>query len=56
MVNTTKDTIANITTIGGPTSMVLGWNEKLTMILIITGIILNVVRIYEIKKAKKKED
>lgn len=56
MVNTTKDSIANITTIAGPGGMVLGWNEGLTMILIITGIILNVVRIYEIKKSKRQND
>ena len=56
MVNTTKDSIANITTIAGPGGMVLGWNEGLTMILIITGIILNIVRIYEIKKHRKSQD
>ena len=56
MVNTTKDSIANITTIAGPGGMVLGWNEGLTMILIITGIILNIVRIYEIKKHRKQQD
>ena len=56
MVNTTKDTIANLTTIGAPTSMVLEWNESLTLILIVTGIILNIVRIYEIKRARKKGD
>ena len=48
----TKDTIANIATIAGPSGMVLGWNETLTLVLIITGIILNVVRIIEIKKNK----
>lgn len=53
MVNTTKDTVANLTTIAGPSGMVLGWNESLTLVLILTGIVLNVVRIYEIKKNKK---
>lgn len=52
-MNTTKDTVANLTTIAGPSGMVLGWNESLTLVLIITGIILNVVRIYEIKKGNK---
>lgn len=55
MMNSTKDSIANITTVAGPSGMVLGWNEGLTMILIITGIVLNLVRIYEIKKAKKSQ-
>ena len=54
MVNTTKDTVANITTIAGPSGMVLGWNEGLTLVLIITGIILNIIRIIEIKRDKKK--
>ena len=46
----TKDTIANLTTIAGPSGMVLGWNETLTLVLIVTGILLNIVRIIEIKK------
>jgi len=52
-----KDSVANITTIAGPSGMILGWNEVLTLVLIVTGIILNVVRIYEIKKhrADKKD-
>ena len=53
-MDTTKDTIANITTMAGPSGMVLGWNENLTLVLIVTGIILNLVRIYEIKKGNKK--
>ncbi len=53
MVNTTKDTVANLTTIAGPSGMVLGWNEGLTLVLIITGIVLNVIRIVEIKRTKK---
>ena len=56
MVNTTKDSIANLTTVAGPSGMVLGWNEGLTMILIITGIVLNLVRIYEIKKTRKSQE
>ena len=48
-----KDTIANITTIAGTTGMVIGFNEIATGILLVTGIIFNIVRIYEIKKRKK---
>ena len=54
-MNDIKDSVANITTIAGPSGMVLGWNEALTMILILTGIALNVLRIYEIKKSRKKD-
>jgi len=54
-MNELKDTTANIATIAGPGSLVLGWSEGLTIILILTGIILNVVRIYEIRKARDKD-
>ena len=50
MINTTKDSIANLTTIAGTGAMVIGWNEVLTMVLILTGIVLNVIRIIEIRK------
>lgn len=46
----TKDTIANLTTIAGPSGFAFGWNENLTLVLILTGIVLNVVRIIEIKR------
>jgi hypothetical protein len=52
-MNDVKDSIANATTIAGPGGIVLGWNETLTLILILTGIVLNLVRIYEIRKNKK---
>ena len=54
MSNVNKDSIANLATIAGPSGMVLGWSEGLTIILILTGITLNLVRIYEIKKSKKE--
>lgn len=52
MVQETKDSIANITTIAGAGSAMIGFNELLSLVLIITGIVLNVVRIYEIKRKK----
>lgn len=55
MIQETKDTVANVVTVAGTGSMVMGWNEGLTMILLITGIIFNVVRIYEIKRNKNKD-
>ena len=50
-----KDSIANVTTIAGAGAMMIDWNSVLTMALIITGIILNVVRIMEHKKKSKKD-
>lgn len=52
----TKDTIANLTTIAGPSSFVMGWSENLTIVLILTGIVLNIVRIIEIKKRNGKSE
>tara|TARA_R110000803_G_scaffold49883_1_gene103707 strand:+ start:3447 stop:3614 length:168 start_codon:yes stop_codon:yes gene_type:complete len=51
-----KDTVTNATTLFGTGSVVMGWNQTLTLILLVTGIIFNIVRIYEIKRRKKKED
>ena len=53
MVQETKDTIANTVTIMGTGSVVIGVSEWLTLILLVTGIVFNVVRIYDIKKKKK---
>lgn len=47
-----KDNITNATTLVGSGSVVMGWNEGLTLILIITGIIFNLVRIYQYKNKK----
>jgi len=52
MVNETKDTAANVITVFGTGSVVMGWNEGLTFALLVTGIIFNIVRIYEIKSKK----
>ena len=54
MLQETKDTIANTVTIMGTGSVVIGVSEWLTLILLITGIVFNVVRIVEIKKRKKE--
>ena len=50
-----KDSIANGTTVAAAGAAMIDWTSMLTMALIITGIILNVVRIIEIRR-KKKED
>ena len=53
MIQETKDTVANVITVAGTGSVVMGWHEGLTLLLLVTGIIFNVVRIIEIKKRKK---
>jgi len=45
MIEETKDSIANLTTIGAAGAAMVDWNGILTLILICTGIILNVLRI-----------
>ena len=54
MVQETKDTIANTVTIMGTGSVVMGVSEWLTLILLVTGIVFNVVRIIEIKRKRKE--
>ena len=51
-----KDTVANVVTIGGTASVVIGVSEVLTVFLLITGIAFNVIRIYEIRRKKKEEE
>lgn len=50
-----KDSIANGTTVAAAGAAMIDWTSLLTMALIVTGIILNVVRIIEIRR-KRKED
>ena len=54
MVQETKDTIANTVTIMGTGSVVMGVSEWLTLILLVTGIVFNVVRIIELKRKRKE--
>ena len=50
-----KDSIANGTTVAAAGAAIVDWTSMLTMALIVTGIVLNVVRIIEIRR-KKKDD
>ena len=50
-----KDSIANGTTVAAAGAAIVDWTSMLTMALIVTGIVLNVVRIIEIRR-KRKED
>ena len=55
MIQETKDTAANMVTVLGTGSVVMGWNEALTLVLLITGIIFNIVRVCEIRRKRKKD-
>ena len=53
MIAETKYSIANLTTITAAGSAIVDFNSILTMVLIITGIVLNIMRI---RDRKRKED
>ena len=55
MITDAIDSIANIATIGAAGAAMVDWNSILTMALIVTGIILNIIRIYEIRKKSKQD-
>ena len=56
MTNELKDSIAVSSTIAGGGLAVMGLNEWLTLALLVTGIVLNIVRIVEMRKTKKNKD
>lgn len=56
MINDAKDSIANVTTIAGAGAAMIDWNSMLTMGLILTGIVLNILRIIEIRRRRKSEE
>ena len=51
-----KDSVANVTTIAGAGAVMIDWSAIMTMALLVTGVILNVVRIVEIRRRSKKKD
>ncbi len=53
MTNEAKDSIATVSTLAGGGMAAMGLNEWLTLALLITGIVLNVIRIMEIKRSKR---
>ena len=55
MIDEVKDSIANGTTVAAAGAAIVDWTSMLTMALIITGIVLNILRIVDIRR-KKKED
>jgi hypothetical protein len=50
-----KDSIANGTTIAAAGAAIIDWSAILTMGLLITGIVLNVARIIEIRRRTTKD-
>jgi len=53
MISEIKDSIANVATITATASAMIDWTSALTVVLVITGIIFNVVRIIEIRTKRK---
>ena len=51
-----KNNITNATTLVGTTSVVMGASEVLTLVLLVTGIIFNIVRMCEIRRKRLKEE
>jgi len=57
MMTDVKDSVANGVTITATGAAIVQWDAVLTMVLIATGIVLNIVRIVETRRAgKKKQD
>ena len=50
-----KDSVANVTTIGAVGAVMVDWSTILTMTLLVTGIVLNIARIIEIRRRKEKQ-
>lgn len=50
-----KDSVANVTTIAGAGAAMIDWSAMLTMALLVTGVVLNVLRIVEIRRRAKKD-
>jgi hypothetical protein len=49
-----KYTIANMTTLGGVFAYLMQFQGELTVLLLLTGLILNITRLYDWFKRKKK--
>ena len=55
MTNDIKDSIAVGSTVAGGGLAAMGINEWLTLALLVTGIVLNIIRIREIKGKRNKD-
>ena len=50
-----KDTIANTTTMGGIFAVLMNMQAEITMLLLLTGLFLNVTRLVDWFRGKKKD-
>ena len=50
------DTLANTFTIGGVFSYIMHFSAELTVLVLLTGLVLNTLRIYDWFKNKKTKD
>ena len=50
-----KDTVANATTMGGIFAYLMQFQAELTILLLITGLTLNVTRLYDWFRGKRKK-
>jgi hypothetical protein len=53
-MNDAKDSLANATTLAGSGAVIMNFNEALTLVLIVTGIVLNIVRIMAVRSKEDK--
>jgi hypothetical protein len=56
MDSNTRDTIANTTSLGGIFAVLMDFQAELTILVLLTGLILNVTRIYSFFKGKSTND
>lgn len=52
----TKDTIANATSAAGVLAYLMKFQAEITILLLITGLLLNVIRLYDRFKSKKTQE
>ena len=50
-----KDSTANVVSLTGMTLSIMDFETMLTIVVLISALALNIVRIYEIKRNKKKD-
>ena len=50
-----KDTVANTTTMGGIFAYLMNFQGELTVLLLLTGLLLNITRLVDWFRAKKKD-
>jgi len=50
-----KDTIANTTTMGGIFAYLMNFQGELTVLLLVTGLLLNITRLVDWFRGKKKD-